>query len=69
MNENGEKNSWPEVVGFFGDEAVEIIKNENSSLDVVIVGEGQPVTRDFRLHRVRVFVDNSNKVVLVPRCG
>jgi hypothetical protein len=67
--ENPTKTSWPELVGVDGNEAVETIKKENPSLKVGIVKMNQPMTMDYRLDRVRVVVDNSNKVAQAPHCG
>ncbi len=37
--------------------------------DVIILPEGSPCTRDYRITRVRVFVDSENKVVSAPHVG
>jgi len=31
--------------------------------------EGAPCTRDYRINRVRLFVDANNKIVGIPRTG
>ncbi|CAF1505248.1 unnamed protein product, partial [Didymodactylos carnosus] len=54
-----EGKQWPELVGRNGEEAVRIIKQQS----------GQPITMDYRLDRVRVFVDDRGIVTSVPRTG
>ena len=34
-----------------------------------ILPEGSPTTRDYRIERVRLFVDAKNKIVQEPRTG
>jgi len=64
------KTSWPELVGTNGEEAVLVIKRENSTLvNVHTVPEGSIVTRDWREDRVRVFIDGSGNVTSVPNVG
>lgn len=68
--QNDSKSSWPELVGRNVDEAIEVIKQENSQLNVIKVKSGSPVTRDFRLDRVRVFYNEiDNTVCVAPNCG
>ena len=45
------------------------IKLLNESLNVVILPYGSIVTMDFRTDRVRIFVDEENKVKITPRIG
>lgn len=60
------KNSWPELVGVPGKEAVAIIKAERPDLiDVGTVEAGSIVTMDVRMDRVRVYVE-SDKVASAP---
>lgn len=65
----GGKSGWPEVVGKSGEEAKGIILQDDATTDVHVVPEGSPVTRDFRMNRVRVYVDTNGVVVQVPRRG
>ena len=37
--------------------------------DAQVLPEGAPCTRDYRLNRVRIFVDGNNKIVQEPRTG
>ena len=46
-----------------------LILSEAPSLNTFIIPEGSPVTMDYRLDRVRIFVDDSNVVASVPNRG
>ncbi|KAI3472934.1 hypothetical protein Pfo_031309 [Paulownia fortunei] len=62
------KESWPELVGFYGEVAVTIIEKENSAVTAIIVPPSQPfIPLDFRCDRVFVFVDDKGIVERVPR--
>ncbi|XP_076447125.1 uncharacterized protein LOC143284308 [Babylonia areolata] len=63
------KSSWENLVGKTYDEAAKVIKGENPELEVVKVCPGQPVTRDYRFNRVRIFVDDKGKVSETPKTG
>lgn len=64
------KEAWPELLGTRGNEAVEIIKRENSMVvDVQTVPPGALVTQEINCHRVRVWVDDNDTVVIVPQIG
>ncbi|AEC09608.1 putative proteinase inhibitor I13, potato inhibitor I [Arabidopsis thaliana] len=63
------KNSWPELLGTNGDYAASVIKGENSSLNVVVVSDGNYVTEDLSCYRVRVWVDEIRIVVRNPTAG
>ncbi|CAA6658953.1 unnamed protein product [Spirodela intermedia] len=63
------KSLWPELVGSPADDAAAIIEKENTLVNVVIVKVGMPVTMDYRCSRVRLWVDEQDIVVEVPRIG
>jgi len=63
------KSTWPEVVGMTGDEAKEQIAKDRPDVQINVLPEVSPVTMDFRPDRVRIFVNNDQKVVAAPRCG
>lgn len=69
--EFGGKNQWPELVNTNSAEAAERIRQENPNItEVVILAEGSPTTRDFRLNRVRVFENTqTHLVVSAPHVG
>jgi len=62
-----EGKSWPDLVGKDANEAESKLKAEGYNIQVL--PEGSPTTRDYRIDRVRIFVDDNNKVVEVPRNG
>jgi hypothetical protein len=67
---DGSPQSFPDATGKNVDEAVKTIQDMYPSLKVEKIEEGRPVTRDFRMDRVRVFYDkNTNLVVGVPKKG
>ena len=45
------KSSFPETTGMDALEAKKIIQQQNSKLNVILVKEGSPVTRDLRRNR------------------
>ena len=64
------KEEWEELVGATGEEAKQQIEEERSDLErVEVIPEGAPVTRDFRIDRVRIFVDAEGRVVRIPKVG
>ncbi|KAJ9543354.1 hypothetical protein OSB04_023061 [Centaurea solstitialis] len=60
MTDCAGKDSWPELVGRTGEDAVVIIERENPRVNAVVILDGTPTTGDFRCDRVRVWV-NSRK--------
>ena len=64
-----QKNQWPELVGMTGDEAKEQIAKDRPDVTIDVLPELGPVTMDYRSDRVRVFVNNDQKVAAAPRCG
>lgn len=66
----GMPTEWPELVGRQGEEAKQIIMNQNPSLTTVnIIPEGSPVTADYRTDRVRIFVKPDGTVAYPPMIG
>ncbi|RDX99230.1 hypothetical protein CR513_17740, partial [Mucuna pruriens] len=66
---NPRKTSWPEVVGVSAEEAEKKIKEEMSGAEIQVVLPGYFVTADFKPQRVRLYVDESNKVTKTPGIG
>lgn len=81
---SGEPKSWPDLVGKDASEAERQIKAEGNKIlfsknlddkfnylgyNPEIKPEGAPCTRDYRINRVRLFVDNQNKIVSTPHTG
>mmetsp|Transcript_30910 Transcript_30910/g.67821 ORF Transcript_30910/g.67821 Transcript_30910/m.67821 type:complete len:152 (-) Transcript_30910:168-623(-) len=65
----GGKEEWPDLVGKSGEEAKAAILADDPKLTVHVLPDGSMVTMDFRLDRVRIFVDEEGKVVGTPRKG
>lgn len=63
--------TWPELslVGMTGEEAQNAIRAVDDTLVVHIVPEGSMVTMDYRLDRVRIYVDENARVVRQPKRG
>mmetsp|Transcript_4248 Transcript_4248/g.7108 ORF Transcript_4248/g.7108 Transcript_4248/m.7108 type:complete len:245 (-) Transcript_4248:7-741(-) len=57
------------LVGMAGEEAKAVIETINPSLEVQLVPEGSMMTADYRLNRVRIFVDKNRKVSREPQRG
>ncbi|KAH7285683.1 hypothetical protein KP509_33G040800 [Ceratopteris richardii] len=65
----GPPKSWPQLVGLPGEEAKCKILEKGPELTVVILPEGSGVTKDFRVNRVRIFVDDNGIVTKAPHIG
>lgn len=68
MND-GKKDKWPEHLGELGTDASVKIQEAFPNLRVSVLPEDAMVTMDFRLDRVRVFVDSNGRVSKVPSLG
>jgi hypothetical protein len=69
---SSEAKSWPEFVGKDACEVESRLKAEgifHLGYKTEIKPEGAPCTRDYRITRVRLFVDSDNKIVQTPRPG
>ncbi|KAK2440130.1 subtilisin inhibitor CLSI-I [Trifolium repens] len=66
---NPTKTSWPELVGVTAEEAERKIKEEKSGAEIQVVPPDSFVTADYRTQRVRLYVDESNKVIRTPGIG
>lgn len=62
--------TWPQLVGHLGDDAVKVIRAEMPEVNVIqIIYPPWALTQDFRPSRVRILVDNFNKVSKPPSVG
>mmetsp|Transcript_24960 Transcript_24960/g.39196 ORF Transcript_24960/g.39196 Transcript_24960/m.39196 type:complete len:109 (-) Transcript_24960:155-481(-) len=63
--------TWPDKVlkGMDGEEAQREIKIVDPSLETHVLPQDAIVTEDYRLDRVRIFVDTNGKVVTQPQKG
>ena len=64
-----QKGQWPEVVGLHSAEAEKVIHADDASINIQVLPQGSATTRDFRINRVRVFVNGEGVVVDPPRRG
>ena len=70
MNMFDGKRNWPEVVGLSVNEAIEIIKKDDPTLNVIKMEPRKIATRDYRLDRVLVYYDfETNLVNYAPGRG
>jgi Potato inhibitor I family len=61
--------SWPEVVGLTGEAAKAAIDAKEPCLSVEVIPDGYAVTADYRVDRVRIFVNAKDIVEIVPIIG
>jgi len=69
LETNSAKTSWPELVGATAEEAETKIKEEMSDAQIQVVPPDSFVTADYNPKRVRLYVDESNKVTRAPTIG
>jgi Potato inhibitor I family len=63
------RQSWPELLGQLGVDAKALIEAKEPCLSVFIIPEGTAVTEDYQLDRVRIFVNSTEFVVVIPQIG
>jgi len=63
------KEQWPELVGKTGAEAETAVKADRPDIRVEVMNENSPCTMDYRVDRVRIFVNAENHVVSPPQTG
>jgi hypothetical protein len=63
------KSSWPELLGAPSQAAKQKILSDRPDVRVSVVPPGFLVTTDFNSKRVRIFVDESDDVIKVPKIG
>ena len=64
------KRTWPELFGTKGGDAIAIIlKEEPCVKKVFIVPIGTPVTSNYSVNRVRLYVDDTDTIFKMPRVG
>jgi hypothetical protein len=61
--------SISETVGMDANSVKEFIEKEHPTKKIILVNVGQPVTKDFRRDRIRIFHDDNNIVVDTPHIG
>jgi hypothetical protein len=63
------KEQWPELVGKTGAEAEAAVKADRPDVKVEVMDERSPCTADYRVDRVRIFVNAEKHVVSAPMTG
>ncbi|KAM0920033.1 hypothetical protein ACQ4PT_007789 [Festuca glaucescens] len=61
----GNKTSRPELVGKSMEEATKVILKDKPEAQIVVVSAGSPVTMDYRIDRLRLFVDTVAEIPMV----
>ena len=61
--------SWPDFLGQLGVDAKAFIDATEPCLSVFIIPEGTAVTADYRLDRVRIYVNSTEYVIVIPTIG
>jgi hypothetical protein len=62
---------WPELMGMPAEQAKLWLQKQygEDTYDIIIVPQNSPVTKDLRLDRIRLFVDDDGVIVEIPRTG
>ncbi|AES69036.1 putative proteinase inhibitor I13, potato inhibitor I [Medicago truncatula] len=66
---NPTRRNWSELVGVTAEEAERKIKEEMNGVEIRVVPPGYFVTADYNTQRVRLYVDQSNKLIKTPTIG
>uniref|UniRef100_A0A8R7NWM6 Subtilisin-chymotrypsin inhibitor-2A n=1 Tax=Triticum urartu TaxID=4572 RepID=A0A8R7NWM6_TRIUA len=68
--DHNQKTEWPELVGKSVEEAKKVIlQDDKLEAWIVVLPVGTIVTMEYRIYRVRLFVDRLDTVAQVPRVG
>lgn len=68
--QNRPKTRWPELLGLPAEMAMPIIRFQNPGIVALpIVNPGEAVTTDWRLDRVRLYVDDEGNLITYPMAG
>jgi hypothetical protein len=62
---------WPELVGMPAKQAKHWLQEQygEDAYDIIILDQNSPVTKDLRLNRIRLFVNDDGVIVEIPRTG
>nr|1TM5_I Chain I, chymotrypsin inhibitor 2 [Hordeum vulgare subsp. vulgare] len=63
------KTEWPELVGKSVEEAKKVILQDKPAAQIIVLPVGTIVTAEYRIDRVRLFVDRLDNIAQVPRVG
>ena len=65
---HNQKTEWPELVGKSVEEAKKVILQDKPEAWIIVLPMGT-ITMEYRIYRVRLFVDRLNTIAQVPRVG
>ena len=70
-SESKRQGPWPECLGLAASDCVHLIETNAEDVrgHVYVIDPDMMVTMDFRTDRVRVWVDESNVVIEIPKRG
>nr|1YPB_I Chain I, CHYMOTRYPSIN INHIBITOR 2 [Hordeum vulgare] len=63
------KTEWPELVGKGVAAAKKVILQDKPEAQIIVLPVGTIVTMEYRIDRVRLFVDKLDNIAQVPRVG
>nr|1Y33_I Chain I, chymotrypsin inhibitor 2 [Hordeum vulgare] len=63
------KTEWPELVGKSVEEAKKVILQDKPAAQIIVLPVGTIVPMEYRIDRVRLFVDRLDNIAQVPRVG
>nr|1YPA_I Chain I, CHYMOTRYPSIN INHIBITOR 2 [Hordeum vulgare] len=63
------KTEWPELVGKAVAAAKKVILQDKPEAQIIVLPVGTIVTMEYRIDRVRLFVDKLDNIAQVPRVG
>nr|1YPC_I Chain I, CHYMOTRYPSIN INHIBITOR 2 [Hordeum vulgare] len=63
------KTEWPELVGKSVAAAKKVILQDKPEAQIIVLPVGTIVTMEYRIDRVRLFVDKLDNIAQVPRVG
>ncbi|KAF6987329.1 hypothetical protein CFC21_004984 [Triticum aestivum] len=66
--DHNQKTEWPELVGKSVEEAKKVILQDKPEAWIIVLPMGT-ITMEYRIYRVRLFVDRLNTIAQVPRVG
>ncbi|EMS50345.1 Subtilisin-chymotrypsin inhibitor WSCI [Triticum urartu] len=66
---HNQKIEWPELVGKSVEEAKKVILQDKPEARIIVLPVGRIVTMEYRIDRVRLFVDCLGNIAQVPMVG
>jgi len=69
LNTRHQEGPWPECLQLNGEACLTLLKLYTEGLDIELVKPGEDVEEYFHQDRVRVYVDEFNAVIAIPKRG